>query len=231
MPGLGHRDREVDRDSRLALAGKGAGDDDDLLVVVDLNVLHVGAKHAERLGPRRGLAKHLVRWQVGGLVVGDVGQDRGARHLTDVLARCHRGIEQLAGHGQSDAEQQPEDSRQPQVAERQRGHRNGRLLRVVDDRGPDERVLLAAGRLEVLDELGEALTVGLRDVASDNRIRVMAVIWSRTVWGTTVAATWVRSSSALAPSPRLSATRSASWRLVTRSAYDATRWVANRLPV
>ena len=97
-----------------------------LVVAVDLDVLHVGAQHPERLGPRGRGVQHLGGGPSHGAAVGeDAADDGGVGDLADVVGGGHRGVEQVADHRGGDAEQQPEQGRQGEVADRLGGDRRG----------------------------------------------------------------------------------------------------------
>ena len=105
-------------------------------------------------------------------VLEDVAEDGGRSDLGDVVGALDAGVEELARHGQADAQQEPEDAGEREVAQRLR--RDGRAgdLGVVDEGGLDDGGGLAAGRLELLDDELQLLGVGLRDVAGALRVGV-----------------------------------------------------------
>ena len=116
--------------------------------------------------------EHLVRRALGVGVLEDVAEDGGRGDLGDVVGALHAGVEELARHGQADAQQEPEDAGEREVAQRLR--RDGRAgdLGVVDEGGLDDGGGLAAGRLELLHQDLQLLGVGLRDVAGALRVGV-----------------------------------------------------------
>ena len=133
-----------------------------LLCRVDVDELQVGAQHPESLGARR------VAGDVGDQgdfrrlrVPGDVAHHGGVRHGDDVVGRLQCRVEQLAEHGDAEAQQQSEHRGKTQVAQRLRGEGSGRQRSVLGDRGLDRRRAAALGRLVLADDPCHGLGVAL----------------------------------------------------------------------
>ena len=163
LPGLRQGERQVDRRGRLALLRHRAGHDVDAAAAggVDVDELHVGAQHAERLGPRRVAVQRRDQRLLGrGRLERDRPEEGRLGDGDRLLGRLDRGVEQLPHHGEAEPEQQSQDRRQAVVAQRLRDSPGVAVEgRRVDDGGLDGRGPGPRRRLQVADQHLQLLRV------------------------------------------------------------------------
>ena len=122
-PGQGHRQVRGRRGLAFALAR--ARDHDRAYVVLELADVQAGLEDPERLGARPcRLGEGGQRLAVGGTAVrlGDVAEQRHSQAGAQLVGRAHAGVERLAQERQPDAQREPDEDTQGDVAARFRLH-------------------------------------------------------------------------------------------------------------